>query len=281
MLDLMNSLNDFFIYEFLAYAFIGTMALALTTALISPLIIARKNSFIGTAVSHSTLLGLSLGLLFFGAEKETHVFLTTLLVTGILTSMLARPDKSKLPDDSKLGLFYTSSMALGILIYSIAIPNKNDLINFLFGNILLLSNQDLWLIFSILVLTIICILIPLKKWLLVTIDPVGSKTRGINPDLFHVLFYLLLTFIIVVSIKLAGTLLIETMILAPGFFALSFAKNLKQTFIISIIFALVTAPVGLILANFYSLPSGATLAVIQVGTLLLALSLKFIYDRLR
>lgn len=281
MIDLISSLNDFIVFDFLRFAFLGTIALAVTTALISPLIIARKNSFIGTAVSHSTLLGLSIGIFIFGADRETAVFFTTLSITACLTALLAKPDQSALPDDSKLGLFYTSSMALGILIYSLAIPNKNDLINFLFGNILLLSNQDLWLIFAILILTVVSILLPLKKWLLVTIDPIGSKTRGLDPDLFHVLFYLLLTFIIVVSIKLAGTLLIETMILAPGFFALSFAKNLKQTFIISMIFALTTAPVGLIIANFYSLPSGATLAVIQVGTLLLALSFKFLYDKIR
>lgn len=278
---LIQSLNDFITFDFLQYALFGTLALAITTAIISPLIIARKNSFIGTAVSHSTLLGLSIGLFLFGQERETAVFLTTLIITGSLTAMLAKPDQSFLPDDSKLGLFYTSSMALGILIYSLAIPNKNDLINFLFGNILLLSNHDLWLISGILILTILSVLLPLKKWLLVTIDPIGSRTRGLNPDLFHVLFYLLLTFIIVVSIKLAGTLLIETMILAPGFFALNFARNLKETFLISIIFALITAPLGLILANFYSLPSGATLAVIQVGFLLLALCSKFIYHKLR
>lgn len=281
MMALFQSLNDFVTFDFLQFALIGTIALAITTAIISPLIIARKNSFIGTAVSHSTLLGLAIGLLLFGQEKEHAVFLTTLIVTGCLTAMLAKPDQSSLPDDSKLGLFYTSSMALGILIYSVAIPNKNDLINFLFGNILLLSKNDLWLILAILGVTILAVLLPIKKWLLVTIDPIGSRTRGLNPDLFHVLFYLLLTFIIVVSIKLAGTLLIETMILAPGFFALSFARNVKETFVISIIFALMTAPTGLVLANFYSLPSGATLAVIQVSLLLLALGAKFLYHKIK
>ena len=281
MKELFLSLNDFLIYDFLQLALLGTVALAVTTAIISPLIIARKNSFIGTAVSHSTLLGLSIGIYIFGSSNELAVFLTTLLITGLLTSLLARPDQSSLPDDSKLGLFYTSSMALGILIYSLALPNKNDLINFLFGNILLLSNQDLWLIAGILLLTIIVVLFPIKKWLLVTIDPIGSRTRGLNPDFFHISFYVLLTFIIVVSIKLAGTLLIETMILAPGFFALSFARNLKETFTISIIFALITAPLGLVIANFYSLPSGATLAVIQVGLVLMALCLKYLYHKIR
>lgn len=279
MSELLFSVTDFINYQFLTLALLGTLMLALVTAIISPLIIARKNSFIGTAVSHSTLLGLSIGLLIFNGENDLGIFATTLIITGLMTAFLARPDQTTLPDDSKLGLFYTSSMALGILIYSSTTTNKSDLINFLFGNILLLNDNDLWLIFSLLIIILLTIFMPLKKWLLVTIDPTGAKTRGLNPDYFHVGFYLLMTLVIVVSIKLAGTLLIETMLLAPGFFALSFARDLRSTFTISIIFALITAIFGLVIANFYSLPSGATLAVIQVGVLLMALGGKFLYHK--
>ncbi len=272
MMNFILSIHDFLEFEFLAYAFLATLCLSLTCAILSPFVIARKNSFIGAAISHSTLLGLSIALSIFSSESELAIFLTTLAITTVLTSTLAKPTTDHLPDDSKLGIFYTSTMALGILIYSMTnSENKNNLMSFLFGNILLLSKTDLIIAFILLVVCALVIFVPIKKWLLTTIDPIGARARGINTHAYQLTFFVLMTLVIVTSIKIAGTILIETLILTPGFFALNYASSLKRTFLIAIVFALITAPFGLILANFFSLPSGATLAVVQFTVLLISL----------
>ncbi|MCK6594004.1 MAG: metal ABC transporter permease [Bacteriovoracaceae bacterium] len=281
MENFLLSIQDFFQYEFLLYAFIATLLLALTCALISPLIIARKNSFIGAAISHSTLLGLAIALSITQAENDFLVLFITVMITTLLTSFLAISKTDKTPDDSKLGIFYTSTMALGILIYSLGSHQKNNLINFLFGNILLLNLNDLWISLGIFLFTFTTILIPLKHWLFVTIDPIGAEARRYKLKKYQLFFYLLMTLVIVTSVKLAGTILIETMLLTPGFFALNFARSIKQTFIYSILFALITAPLGLILANYFSLPSGATLAVVQFSLLMLSFLLKFLSQKIR
>lgn len=275
------SIQDFLQFEFLLYALIATVLLALTCALISPLIIARKNSFIGAAISHSTLLGLAIALTITNAENDLLVLFITVFVTMILTSFLAISKNNKTPDDSKLGIFYTATMALGILIYSLGANQKNNLINFLFGNILLLNKNDLFVSLGIFIFSFATILIPLKHWLFVTIDPVGAEARRYQLKKYQIIFYLLMTLVIVTSVKLAGTILIETMLLTPGFFALNFARSIKQTFLYSLLFALFTAPLGLILANFLSLPSGATLAVVQFTVLILGFGLKFISQKIR
>jgi ABC-type Mn2+/Zn2+ transport system permease subunit len=80
---------------------------------------------------------------------------------------------------------------------------------------------------------------------------------------------------------LAGTILIETLLLVPGFFALKFSKNVKQAFILSVLFSTFFALLGIILANSYGLPSGATLAVTLFVALVLSLFLKKIYTFIR
>ena len=202
-----NSLQDFLHYDFLLYAILGTLFLSITCGLISPLIIARKNAFMGSAISHSTLLGLAIALSLFSIENYFSVFGTTLLVTIICTIFLAYSTyKQKLPSDSSIGIFYTATMALGIIIHSLFAKNKTDLLSFLFGNILLLTKEDLILSISLLIITAPIIIIPLKKWLFLTYDEEGAITSGIKAKFYHYLFFVLLALLIVTSIKLAGTI---------------------------------------------------------------------------
>ncbi len=279
----MNTLiSDFIQYDFLLYALLGTIFLSLTCGLISPLIIARKNAFMGAAISHSTLLGLAISLSLFEATQALPVFLSTLLITIFLTLFLAYSTfRQKLPNDSMIGIFYTSTMALGIIIHTLFAKDQSDLLSFLFGNILLLTIEDLYLSFAILILTALVILIPLKKWLFLTFDEEGAITSGIKAQIYHYTFFVLLAFLIVTSIKLAGTVLVETLLLVPGFFALKFSKNIVQTFIVSTVFSTVMAVIGIVLANAFGLPSGATLAVVLFLALVVSLLVKRVYNLLR
>jgi len=277
-----QSIQDFFHYDFLFYALIGTLLLSITCGLISPLLIARKNAFMGSAISHSTLLGLAIALSLFSSENSLSIFSTTLFVTIICTMFLAFSTyRQKLPSDSLIGIFYTSTMALGIIIHSLFAKNKTDLLSFLFGNILLLTKEDLILSAILLAITAPLIIIPFKKWIFLTYDEESAITSGIKAQVFHYLFFILLALLIVTSIKLAGTILIETLLLVPGFFALKFATSVKQTFILSTLFSIVFAFVGIILANSFGLPSGATLAVVLFFALVLSLLIKKIYHLLK
>lgn len=277
-----NSLQDFMQYDFLIYALLGTIILSLTCGLISPLLIARKNAFMGSAISHSTLLGLAIALSLFSSENSLPIFATTLIITILCTLFLAFSTfRQKLPNDSLIGIFYTSTMALGILIHSSFAKNKSDLLSFLFGNILLLTKEDLLLSLGLLVFSAPLIIIPFKKWLFLTYDEEGAITSGINARFFHYLFFILLSLLIVTSIKLAGTILIETLLLVPGFFALKFASNVRLTFIYSVLFSTFFGVLGIVIANTYGLPSGATLSVVLFLALVISLLLKKIYSLIR
>nr|BDT28758.1 metal ABC transporter permease [Bacteriovorax sp. HI3] len=278
----MSFINDFLQYDFLLYALLGTVCLSLTCGLISPLIIARKNAFMGAAISHSTLLGLAISLSLFEATQALPVFVSTLIITIFLTMFLAYSTfRQKLPNDSMIGIFYTSTMAMGIIIHTLFAKDQSDLLSFLFGNILLLTAEDLYLSLFILIITALLILVPLKKWLFLTYDEEGAITSGIKAQVFHYTFFVLLAFLIVTSIKLAGTVLVETLLLVPGFFALKFATNIRQTFIISTLFSVIFAVTGIILANAFGLPSGATLAVVLFGALVVSFFLKKVYTLLK
>jgi ABC-type Mn2+/Zn2+ transport system permease subunit len=273
------SLNDFLEFDFLMFALLGTIILSVICGLISPLIIARKNAFMGAAISHSTLLGMSLALAIFSSDQSISIFLFALFITILTSLFLARSTfRQSLPNDSLIGIFYTSTMALGIIIHSLFSKSKTDLLSFLFGNILLLTKEDLFISFALLLIIAPIIIIPFSKWIYLTFDEEGAIVSGIKAKLYHYLFFTMLSLLIVTSVKLAGTILIETLLLIPGFFALSFDLSIKKTFIISVLFSLVFSTFGLILANFFSLPSGATLAIVQFSALILFTLIKKLYN---
>lgn len=268
MLEYIQSLNDFIQFDFLQRALIGTLLLSLCSGILSPFIVAKKYAFIGSAVSHSTLLGLSLTIGVLGLSTPYAIFLTLLAITLMLNLFLAYSTyKDRIPADSLIGIFFTATMGLGIIIHGLVGKNSSELVSYLFGNILLIDNGDL-LISSILLIIVSLSIFPLfKKWIYTTFDPEGAQVSGVSTKAFHYGFFLLITLVIVSAVKLSGTVLINTLLIMPGVFALKMGRNIKSVFVYSILFCLFTSTFGLSIANFFDQPSGATMTVIQFAVL--------------
>jgi ABC-type Mn2+/Zn2+ transport system permease subunit len=266
---------DFLNYDFLWRALWGTIFVSLSCGVLSPLIVARKYAFIGSAMSHSTLLGLSIAASFFANAGAMVFFLITLSVTLLITSFLAKSTyKEKLPSDSLIGIFFTVTMGLGMIIHSKFSPNQSDLLNYLFGQILLIEVADLWIAFSLCLLCLIGLALSFKKWCYFLYDPAGAELAGVPVKALHYGQFLLMTLVIVSSLKIAGTVLVNTLLIIPGVFALSFARSMKQTFIYSMVFSVIVSAFALVITNAFNWPSGAGLAVVQFVVLILALGLK-------
>ncbi|EQC46367.1 iron chelate uptake ABC transporter, FeCT family, permease protein [Bacteriovorax sp. BSW11_IV] len=268
MFDL--ALADFLQFDFLMRALIGSILLSLATGLLSPLLVAKRYAFMGSAISHSTLLSLTITFGLFNPQGPIGVFLSLISITLLLNCFLAHTTyKEDVPADSMIGIFFTTTMALGIILQSLT-NNGNNLMNYLFGNILLLESADVIILSILMTITGLAIVPFFKKWIYFTFDSEGAKVSGLNTKLLHYAFFLLVSLIIVSSVKLAGTVLINTLLIIPGVFAFKVAKSVKQVFIVSTLFCLISGIIGLVVANKFNLPTGATTTIIQFVGLLLA-----------
>ena len=165
VISYLNSLSDFLTYDFLTYALIGTIALSIAAGILSPIIVAKKYAFMGAAVSHSTLFGLALSFALIQGNDLLH-FLITLAITLIMILFLSYSTyRQKLPSDSLIGIFFTVTMALGIIVYTLFTPEEGDLLGFLFGNILLLSKTDIYALVIITILLALVIFVYFKSWI--------------------------------------------------------------------------------------------------------------------
>jgi ABC-type Mn2+/Zn2+ transport system permease subunit len=167
-------------------------------------------------------------------------------------------------------------MALGIMLFSFQKDSSANLINFLFGNILLLENFDLIVLVLMAIAIMLTVTLLFKKWIYFIFDPIGACLKGISISFYHYLLFIIMTITIVTAVKLAGSILVTTLLIMPGVFAIQTQKSVKNVFWASTIFALTTTIFGLTVANWLNTPSGATLCLIQFVTL----NLLFLKNRL-
>ncbi len=269
-----SSIIDFLQYPFLITGSIAAILLSICFGIISPIIVTRKTAFIGASISHSTILGLAISISIFPIESYFKIFITTLIITEILVFFLAYTAKEKsIPPDSLIGVFFATTMSLGLIIYQLFANSKGDLLSFLFGDILLIDNTDIIILLT-LTFTIIISFIPfIKRWIYYSMDLKGTYNRPIIERVFHYGFYFLMTALIICSIKLAGAVLVNALLVIPGIYAIKCSKNSKEVFIKSCIFSISSAIIGIWLSNLLSLTSGPILVLVQF-LLLIILNLK-------
>jgi ABC-type Mn2+/Zn2+ transport system permease subunit len=266
------NLLDFWEYEFLQKALIATVLLALNCGLIAPMVVAKRYAFLGSALSHSTLLGVALAMALIPYQSGLVQFFMTLGVTLILTAFLARAtEKDQNPSDAFIGIFYSITMGLGVIIHSLYNQGQGELLNILFGNILLVTNTDLILMGSLSVILLLTLIIPFKQWSFFLYDKDSARRFHISVHLYHYALFFLMTTVIVASLKLAGTVLVNTLLIIPGFFAIKVASSIKGVFIASVGFSITFSIIALIIANAFNLPIGASFAVVQFAGLIVAL----------
>ena len=143
----MSFITDFFQFEFLLLAMLSTIILSIICGMLSPFIISKGHAFMGASVSHSTIVGLAISLSVFASENYYKVYLLTLFITLFLAVGLAFASfKERLPFDSLVGVFFSVTMAIGILIFYLFGKNQNiDLLGYLFGDILMLQKIDVFI----------------------------------------------------------------------------------------------------------------------------------------
>lgn len=271
----MTIFTDFFNYPFLSYAFLGILLLSIVCGILSPFIIAKNYAFMGSAISHCAILGVATALAIVEHTNDIGIYLITSVITLICVAFLAITTfRQKLPSDSLIGIFYTTTMGLGIIIHQVVANGKGDILGYLFGNILLLTKFDVILCLLLLIIVCLSILPKLKTWFLFSYDEQIAWTQGVQTKIYHYVFYFLLTFTIVSSIKIAGTILINTLLLVPGVFALKYSQNTKKLIPLSVLFSVSVSLISLILANALDFPVGPTLSVCQFTILLIFLKLK-------
>lgn len=253
---------------FIQKALISGIFIAISASILGVFLVLKNMSLIGDGLAHVSFAAIALGLLF----SDQPLLLSIPLVILASFLVLKLKEKAKINEDATIGMLSSFSMALGIIIASVAKGFNIDLFSYLFGSILFISNSEL--IISILVSLSIIVVISLfyEELFTITFDENFAKVNGISVEKINYLLSLLTSVTIILGIRIVGTLLISSLIIFPSISALQLKKGFKETLVFSSIFAFLSVFIGILASYVFDIPSGATIVVVNsiifVGTML-------------
>jgi len=266
---------EIFDYTFMIRAFTAGIFIAILAPTLGTFVVVRRYSMLSDALAHISLLGVALGFLF--SISTTFSAIVIALLASLFIEYLRK--NHNMYSDSILSIFLSSGLALSIMVVSLSHSFNISLMSYLFGSIVAVSQEDIWLICIFGILSSIFIIANYQKLLFVAFDEEVAKASGIKVDFLNYMLVSLVAITVGLSIKIIGALLIGALMIIPVISAMQFGKSFFITCLLAIFFALSSVIIGLFVSFYVSVPSGATIVVVSLILFILSLTLKSIKNR--
>ncbi len=262
--------EPFFEFSFMRRALIGCLALALGCGPVGTLLILRRMSLMGDALSHAVLPGAAIGFLIAGLSLVSMSIggaiagLAVALLSGLVTRVTA------LREDASFAAFYLASLALGVLIVS-TYGSSIDLLNVLFGSILAVDDAALLLIAGIATISLLTLAVIYRPLVTECFDPGFLRSVGGRGGVIHTVFLVLVVINLVAGFQALGTLMSVGLMMVPAAAARFWGREVWTLSLISAAFALASGYVGLLLSYYANLPSGPAIILTAAACYLVSL----------
>jgi zinc/manganese transport system permease protein len=248
-------------FGFMRRAFVACVALGLGAGPIGILLMLRRMSLIGDAMSHAVLPGAAIGFLVAGGLSLSAMGLGGLiagLAVALLSGLVSR--STTLREDASFASFYLSSLAAGVLIVSLHGSNI-DLLHVLFGTILAINAEALYLVGAITSFTLVVLALVYRPLIAECFDPGFLRAVGGRGHLYHLLFLFLVVLNLVAGFQALGTLMAVGLMMLPAAVAQLWARSLPMLVIIATSVASVSGFIGLIVSFHFGFASGPSIVL--------------------
>jgi zinc transport system permease protein len=264
---------EFLQYEFMQRAFVAGAIAALVCPAIGVFLVPRRLSLIADSLAHVALAGVALGLFL-----EVSPVLAALGVTLAGAAGIERLRAGgRLQGDAALAVFLSGGFALAVVLISLARAINADLFAVLFGSILTVSPQDVWLIAALGAVVAVTIGGFYPQLLAITLNEELARTSGIRVGALNLMLTVLTALTTVVAMRIVGVLLVSAMIVIPALTGFALARSFRQALQVAIAAALAAVGVGLVAAYYLRLAAGGSIVL----TALLIFALASLPPRLR
>ena len=269
---ILEMLTSPFQFEFMRYALVISVLIAIPTALLSCFLVLKGWSLMGDAISHAVLPGVVVAYII-GIPFGIGAFaagMTCALATGYLT------ENSRIKQDTVMGIVFSGMFGLGLVLY-VSIRSTVHLDHILFGDMLGITLSDLIETAVIAALTAGVIVIKWRDFLLHAFDPAQARVVGLPVRLLHYGLLCLLSLTIVGVLKAVGIILAIAMLIAPGAIAFLLTRKFSAMMLIAVTIAVTASFFGVYLSFFIDSAPAPTIVLLMTVMFLAA----FIYSSQR
>ena len=254
----MNWLLEPLGFDFMQQALIIGLLVSVPAAAMSCLLVLKGWSLMGDAVSHAVLPGI-VGAVLLGIPVAIGAFLAGLFC-AVATGFLEQ--NSRLKEDTVMGVVFSGMFALGMILFTYVHTNIH-LDDVLFGNILGVNWQDVLETGIVTTIVLTVFMVRSRDIMLFAFDPQQAKIVGINTRLLHYLLLIMLSLVIVASMKAVGIILVIEVLIAPGAIAFLLTDRFDQMLLIAILVALFCTLSGVIMSYHVNSATAPTIVVLM------------------
>ena len=255
-------------FEFMRGAIITAILLGILCAVVGNYLIVQRMGILGDVIAHAVLPGLAIAF-FLGID----IFLGAFICGTISTFVIAWiQSQSRIKVDVAMALVFSGFLALGIMLVTL-LKSKLDLHEFLFGDILSVTTDDVKRTVIITVVVLLLIRLFYKELLFYTFDPLGAQASGLPVNLIHFALNGAITLTIVASMQTVGVVLVVSLLIGPGITAYLLVKELHEMMQLGAVIGVISSVAGMYISYYLNVPSGA--AIVLVVSILFLLALFF------
>src|SRR5688572_17573637 len=244
----------------LAALFLGPLC-----AFMGVFVTARRMAFFSDTISHAALTGVALGFWFGLSDPTWPMVAVSLLVAA---SIMWLRENTDLLTDTIMALLLSSSVAVGVIILSLLKEFRGELHSYLFGDILFIGLQEVWMAIALSLVVGTVLFCQLASFTLLTAHEDMAQVCGVPVRKYNYLFVIVLTLAVALTIRLLGIILVTALIVIPPAAARSVSRTLRQQIIISILFGVLGSVGGTILSYHLEVPCGPTIVLACVSLFL-------------
>lgn len=239
---------------------VGLM-LSIMIPMIGVVMVNRKTSMIGDALSHTALTGVGLGLIL-GFDP-----LKGMIIVSIIAAFLIEFIRDRFPQYGDMATAIILSIGLGLAsILSDFAPGGTSFESYLFGSISSVTTTDVYQVGLVFLVLSFASIKEYGGLLAIAIDPNTARLSGVKVDFINKVFTLLSAITIAMAVKLVGALMVTSMIVLPVATALIVAKSYKRTYLITVVLGIIYMMLGITASYYYDIkPGGAIVLSAIVG----------------
>ena len=256
---------EMFTYPFMVRALCMGVLVAVCSALLGVTLVLKRYSMIGDGLSHVGFGALAIAT----AMNAAPLAVAIPVVIAAAFLLLRLTENSKINGDAAVALISTGALAIGVMVVSMTTGMNTDVYNYLFGSILSMSHGDVVLTGTVSAVILVLYVLFHNRIFAVTFDETFARATGLNAKLYNTVIAVLTALIIVVGMRMMGSLLISSLVVFPAVTSMRTCITFRSVMICSAVVSTICLVTGLVISYLYAAPTGASIVLCNIAAFIL------------
>ena len=253
-------------YGFMRNAIIAALLASIACGIVGVYVVVKRIVFISGGIAHAAFGGIGLG--YFLGLNPVLAVIPFSIASALSMGVVSR--RTKIPEDTAIGILWATGMALGIILVALTPGYAPDLFGYLFGNILTVSRSDIMLMLLLDAVIVGVVALYHHEFEAICFDEEYATAIGLRTERLYLLLLCLIALTVVALIRVVGVILVIALLTMPAAISRRFSARMHGMIVRSVALSAILTFCGLLLAYLFNLPSGATIVLVSACVFILS-----------